>query len=79
MKHWLSEFWWVLLVVLLAAILLIGGVVLDATIQVREENICKAAGYVGRNVLLDGTVICYGYVEGNQLIVIEIDTVKERQ
>lgn len=73
-KEWISE-WWVLIMIALA-ILAVGLAILwGFAVENRDYAICVDAGYVGKDTL-DGRAICYGYVEGNQMIVVDFERVR---
>lgn len=64
---WFREWWWAIVVLFIVVLVAIWS--RQATMeQQKQVRICQDAGYIGLSHVV-GDPICYGYVEGNQLIV----------
>ena len=64
---WLREWWWIIAVLFIAILTIIWSrqVLIE---QQRQISICQDAGYISLGYVV-GNPLCYGYIEGNQLIV----------
>jgi hypothetical protein len=73
--------WWFPIAIVVIVVLVAIGCSIKWTADNEKEtketlSFCQENGYLGTDWVYDERV-CYGYVEGNQLIVVPVDELKE--